>query len=116
MIAGEHDFTIEQGATFTRIVQWKNSAGNPVDLTDYTAAMKVRESYDTGTVLISLTTGGSGIVITAGTGVLTITISATVTASLDFDRAVYDLELDDGSGVKTRLLQGHVTLEKEATK
>ncbi len=116
MIAGRHDFTIEQGTTFTRNVQWKDSSGNPVDLTSYTAAMKIRESYDSGSALVSLTSGGGDITITAVTGTLTITISATATAALDFDRGVYDLELDDGSGVKTRLLEGHVTLAKEATK
>lgn len=116
MIAGVHDFTIEQGTTFTRLVQWKDSSGDPVDLSGYTAAMKIRESYDSGTVLVSLATGSSGITITAASGLLTIVISSTVTAALDFDRAVYDIELNDGSDVITRLLQGHVTLEKESTK
>ena len=33
MAAGKHSFTIEQGATTDFQIDWKDSSGNPVDLT-----------------------------------------------------------------------------------
>ena len=45
---------------------------------------------------------------------MTISMSATNTAALSFDHAVYDLELVSGS-VVDRIIQGRVKLAKEVT-
>ena len=117
MGAGRYDFTIEQGATFSRVVTWKDAAGTPINLTSYTAAMQIRETKDASSAIatsagisptITLTLGGAA-------GTITISISATVTAAFTFETAYYDLELTL-SGVVTRLLEGIVTLDKEVTR
>jgi len=116
MGAGTYNFTIEQGATFKRIMTWKDSNGNPINLTGYTARMQVRTAKDSPNVILTLDTDTNGGITLGGvSGTITIEISASKTASLDFKTAVYDLELEkDGSVV--RLLEGSVTLSKEVTK
>ena len=39
MPAGRYSFNIEQGATLDIEVQYKDSSGNPIDLTDYSGRM-----------------------------------------------------------------------------
>ncbi|MCC6475110.1 MAG: hypothetical protein IT514_15355, partial [Burkholderiales bacterium] len=90
----------------------------PVDLTGSTARMQIRpyvESPDAD-ILLSLTTANGGISLGGANGTISLLASAAATAALDFDTAVYDLEVIDGSGLVTRLLSGMVTLSKEVTR
>jgi len=115
MSAGIYNFEIEQGATFTRTIVYQDSAGNPVNLTGYTARTQGRATYQSNAYLFSLTSSpAAGITITPLVGQIDITISATDTGNLPVG-GVYDLEIVNGS-VVTRLLQGSFTLSSEATR
>jgi hypothetical protein len=124
MAAGRYSFIIEQGSTFTRQIQYLDSTGNPVDLTDYSARMQIRQSHDSATTIVSLSTtvgdDGSGLVLTPASGTIDITISATSSSLLTFGgEAVFDLEIYSGSGASTyvkRLVEGKVKLSKEVTR
>lgn len=112
-MAGKYDIVIEQGATFSRVITWKDASGTPVDLTGYSARMEVRNSVASGQPILALTSG-QGITLGGTAGTITLSISAVDTAALDFSNARYDLELVQGSNVK-RLLKGTVTLDREYT-
>lgn len=111
MLAGVLNLTIEQGATFTQRLTWKVD-GVAVNLTGYTARMKVRERLNEPAI-ISLTTG-SGIVLGGAAGTVDITISAANTALLNYGKYIYDLELVNGATV-TRLVKGKITVDPEVT-
>jgi selenophosphate synthetase-related protein len=115
MAAGVYDITIEQGATFTMSLTWKDSTGSPVNLTGYTARMQVRENYESDSTLVSLTSSGGDIVLGGALGTIAVTIAATATQLLQLDEAVYDLELVNGATV-TRLLQGKAIISREVTR
>lgn len=87
----------------------------PKDLTNWSARMHIREELD-DTVTIHEMVSPTDIDISLNDAKITMTISATDTAAFDFDAAVYDLELIDGSGNVTRLLEGEVELIKEVTR
>ena len=87
----------------------------PKNLISWTARMDIRDNLDDATTLVSLTSP-SDIVINITTAEIQILISASVTAGLDFDEGVYDLELEDGSGNVTRLIEGNVAFIKEVTR
>ena len=87
----------------------------PKALAGWTARMDIRDSIDDTTTLVSLTSP-SDIVIDTNTAEIQILITASVTAALDFDQGVYDLELEDGSGNVTRLIKGDVAFSKEVTR
>jgi hypothetical protein len=80
--------------------------------------MKVRES--TGGTIISSTESGDSpkntlsIALAASGNNIIVTMTAANTAALDFDNAVYDLELVAGAAVD-RIIEGRVFLSKEIT-
>jgi len=88
----------------------------PKGLTGYIARMSIRENIDDTTAILELTSAGGDITITLANAAVTVTISATVTATLDFEEAFFDLELEDTGGVVTRLVEGKVLLSDEVTR
>ena len=111
MSAGIYNFTLNQGATFTRQLTVKEN-NSPLNLTKHTAAMQLRSTYDSATVALSMTAA----VINATQGILSISATATATAALEEGIYVYDLEITTSAGVVTRLLQGQVTVSPEVTR
>lgn len=115
MAAGTYNLTIEQGVTLSRLMTWRDSNNALVNLTGYTARAKVKASYASSTALLTLTTENGGISLGGVAGTITLSATAATTASLDFFKGVWDLELISSGGLVTRLLQGTCTLSKEAT-
>lgn len=114
MIApGDLDLTMYQGATFTYQFTW-NVDGSPVNLSGYTARMKVRKSVRSPDVVLSLT-DGAGLTLGGAAGTIAVSVSATDTAATPSGLYAYDLELDSGGEV-TRLLQGTFTVDGEVTR
>lgn len=111
MQPGKYDFTIYQGATLSKVLTWKDSSGNVINLTGYTAAMQIRDEHGALILDVGLLTGG--LVINGTAGTVTITIPAATTSTLAFDSAKYDLKLSTSTA--TRLLEGAVTLSKQVT-
>lgn len=117
MSAGLYTLNIDQGATLSLVLTWKDSDGNLVNLTGYTARMTLRPTYSSSTTILSLTTANSRISLGGVAGTITLTVDATTTAALSAPQSgVYDLELVSGSGVVTRLIQGTFNVSPEATR
>lgn len=87
----------------------------PVDLSNYTARMQIRKKLKDADVLLTLTTENGGIVLNNTTKTITINITATQTAALTFNSAVYDLEFIN-SGIVTRFAEGNLLLQQEVTR
>ena len=89
----------------------------PKNLLNYTARMQIREELDDTTVILELTSPDD-ITISLEDAKITMTIDSDVTAGLEFETAVYDLELLDDSvpPVVTRLVAGEIELCKEVTR
>lgn len=112
---GTLNLTLPQGATWDVSLTWNDSDGLPVNLSGYTAAMQVRESYTDAVTVVSLT-AGSGITLGGTAGTIGITVGAATTAGVAAGNYVYDLELVSGGGVVTRLVQGSVVVTPEVTR
>ena len=128
MAAGKYSFAIEQGSTVDFEIAYKDSNGNPIDLTDYQARMQIRPSKGSDTVYLTLSSSyaadGTGLHMSGSddlnpptSGTIGIYISANTSSLLDFNEAVYDLEIVTGSTypVVTRLIEGSIRLLKEVT-
>jgi hypothetical protein len=115
MAATTYDILIEQGATYSQVISYKES-GVAINLTGYTARMQVRATLEAASTLVELTTANSRIALGGTAGTISLTISATDTAALTSGRGVYDLELVSGSGIVTRLLQGVATISRNVTR
>ena len=115
MTAGIYNATIDQGATWSVTVTYTDSAGAPINLTGYTAALQVRQQYSSADADLTLTSPSNGIVITGATGTVVITMTAAQTAALAEGYYVYDVELTLGT-YKDRLIQGQLTVAPEVTR
>jgi hypothetical protein len=115
---GVWNVNIYAGATFDRTI----SLGTAYDLTGYDARLMARESYPGTAVMISMGTADGSIVVGGTAGTVRLIQTATQTAALGSAAGyvtanyVYDLELESGGGEVTRLLQGVISIQPEATR
>lgn len=87
----------------------------PVDISEYTARMQIREKLASTTVLHELTTENYGVILDNTNKTITLNISAADTANFTFKSAVYSLELVNGD-VVVPFIYGNLTLESEVTR
>lgn len=136
MPARDRNFIIEKGADFQRQLYLK--PGPDADIRDFTARMQVRATTSSEAFLLELTTANDK--ITCDYGVVTLNLTAAMTAAIDTSTlttkgkltepaaagelpfegegklAVYDLELESPAGIVTRYLQGKVVIVDNVTR
>lgn len=123
MLAGAYNFTIEQGTSFTRLIEIEYPDPDdltvfiPFDLTGYSASMQIRRTIDSATPQITLTDSNGRIEIQSASvaNAIRLTLSPEETALVETD-GVYDIEIEDNSGVVSRILKGTVTLSRQVTR
>lgn len=111
MAAGKLNIFVEQGATWTRTLELKDSESNPINITGKTFRGQIRKSAADPNILAAFTfsiTSGSG-------GVVQATLSATTTTAIPGQNCVYDMEMVDGSTV-TRILEGVAFISPNVTR
>lgn len=130
MSAGIYNLTIEQGTDWRLLFVWKDSAGDPHDLTDYSARLQIRETIDSKLTLLSASTDDDTILLGGADGWVEINFSENLTKAVKINPAlfglwqdgkegalfVYDLEIIDATGKVRRLLQGAVFFIPEVTR
>jgi hypothetical protein len=112
-MADAYELRIRQGATETVAFTFAS-----LDLTGFSARMKGKKRHDSTTNVFSLTTGGGGLSLTAGSNsVVTATLAATTTAAMDAPATgVWDLEcFNTTTGVVHRDVQGVFLVDREVT-
>ena len=130
-MSNKHNFTIKQGKTFERRIQYQLN-GEWFDLTDYEARMQIRPQYNSATVYCNLSSSigidGTGLnltpvsgssVLPRSSGSIGITISAHSSSQFTWKEAFFDLEIYSGSGVNQyvrEILRGNVQVLPEVTK
>lgn len=115
-MAERANWEMEQGARFQRTLTYKDDNGNAIDLTGYSVRMDIRERKDKTSPIIHDVDAAGQITITDATGgEITIDIPDSDTAGFSFGVGWYDVEIVDGSGNVTRLVQGRINLDREVT-
>lgn len=123
MSAATYNFTIEQGATFSKVINWKDSAGAGINLTGYTITGKIKRKTSDQTALATFTATLANQGTNPGQFTLSLTAAQTEalptvtgpTAQKALLECVYDIEATTGTTVY-RLLEGIVSISPEATK
>jgi len=125
LTANKYNLEIWQGATFAMTITVKDANNAVQNLTNYTARMQLRTSYDAAAATESLTTSNGEISIIGAEGNLTLILAATRTANIPVDLTngkppkttyVYDLELVDAANNVSKLLYGDVSVYGEVTR
>ena len=99
------NLTIDQGSTFAANLQYVTNSKIPVDLTGYTIRSQMRKSYKSANASAAFTTS----VITAESGNIQLSLTASITANLKYGRYVYDAKANVGN-VSVKIFEGIVTV------
>jgi hypothetical protein len=114
-MAGQKNFEVDQNATFTFVLDYKDNDGNAIDLTGASAKMQVRDAKGGTKLAVTLTSPSGGIVIDQPNGKLTIKMTPTQTNKLFYPKSSYDVMVVDSNGNKIKLLEGFMTLNRSVT-
>jgi len=112
-MSGSLDLTIEQGATFSRVITIKDNSNVAVDITSDTFAGQVRKRHQSASTEAAF----SFTITDAANGEVTATISSTDTAAMTPGDFVYDIEWTQASDSSvTRLLEGVARVTPQVTR
>lgn len=116
MSAVKLNLQIEQNASFSKVLVWKNSAQRPINLNGFTAKMQIRaEANQISPLILELSTANSRIVIDALQGKITLKIEQSVLQAITVKSAFYDLLVTDSLGKVARLVEGQVKFSSGLT-
>jgi hypothetical protein len=107
---------IEKGATWRHSLIWNDSNGQPINLTDCTAKMQVRETVESASFLLELSTENNRITITPSIGKMDFYIAAADTDALIGAGGLYDLEIYFLNSDTVRLCYGVVMFSEQITR
>jgi|TARA_R110000764_G_scaffold61494_1_gene131011 hypothetical protein len=104
------NLTVDQGSSFLAYVDVTDSSGNALDLNGYTVAGQIRKTYSSLTAV-----SFSASVSNALGGTISLGLSDTVTNAMKPGRYVYDVEILNSNGTRTRVLEGQVEVTPGVT-
>jgi hypothetical protein len=107
------NLTIQKGSTWTQSIRWLSS-GEVVNITGFTARMKIKKNYYSSVVALELTTQNNRILLGGELGTIEIGLTASETEQLVPGKYVYDLELINGNSI-INLMNGQITVLNEVT-
>lgn len=105
------EFTVEAGADFNTVIDLKDAAGGTLNLSGFQTAAQMRKSHYSNTAI-----NFSVSVTDASVGQITMTMSSAVSANVTPGRYVYDVLITSGTGIKTRIIEGIVTVLPSVTR
>lgn len=108
-MASKVNILIDQGATFNTSYTFVNDIDEPIDFTYYTANSQMRKSYTSSkSYAFDVSLNSNGMII--------LSMSSNTTNSIVAGRYLYDLEVQDLNGVRSRLVEGIVTVTPQITR
>tara|TARA_R100001377_G_scaffold44329_1_gene25246 strand:+ start:1200 stop:1532 length:333 start_codon:yes stop_codon:yes gene_type:complete len=110
-MATRSDMIIDQGSTFSTVVTVTDTDGSVVNLTGYTANSQIRKHATSSgaTATFGISNGGTN-------GQLTLSLAHANTSAITAGRYVYDVEVTSGANVRSRVVEGIVTVTPEITR
>ena len=102
---------IHQGETFYRAVLFQDENGKVIDLSGFSAEMKIKEDFSD-----AVPAAEAAVTIVPTEGKIYLNIGSEVTAGLDLGRYVYDFMMKDAAGNKTLYFGGFLDILATVTK
>lgn len=107
-MAAVHNLYIDQGADFSAEIGIYDDSNLPWNLTGYTGSAKIKKSYYSSTsVNFNVTVNANGTV--------SLSLPSSTTITLEQGRYLYDVVIASNAGVKTRVIEGIVTINPGVT-
>jgi len=108
------DLCLYRSDNFNHQIIWQDDAGDPIDLTNYTARMQARKSVGNSTVLMTAT-DTDGLVLGGAAGTIDIQLDPSKTDINNVDN-VYDLQVTSPVAFVTTLIQGEFKVIQDVTR
>lgn len=105
------DLDIDQGSDFVATMDLQNDDETPMNLTGFSVYSQFRKSY-----MSSIGHTFECQVVNASLGKISLTLSGSYSSSIRAGRYLYDVEIISQNGVKTRVVEGIITINPEITK
>ena len=102
---------IDQGTDYSITVDVTDSAGDTLDLSNYTASAQIRKTYTSTCVSETFST-----TISELAGQVTLSLTDTQTSGLEGGRYVYDLNITSNGGVTSRVIEGQAIVTPGVTR
>lgn len=106
------ELTLDQGTTFETSVSLANDDQTAINVTGYSFSSQIRKSYYSTNAVANLTVT----VVDASTGNVKLSMTAANTANVKAGRYLYDLLMTDTGGIKTRVIEGVITVTPQVTR
>lgn len=110
-MAAFSELAVEQGATFSTVINIEDTAGTALNLYAYSANSMMRKSYYSSSYN-TITATVTGI----ANGEVTLSMTAANTANLTPGRYVYDVIITSPTNVVTRVVEGIVNVLPSVTR
>lgn len=108
-------FTIDMGSDVAIQLELVDTSGNPKDLTDYSAAAKMKRNYNSD----SADTTDFAVAIEPTNGIVTLSLTNVQTDALRVGNYVYDAEISyvdsNGATIVERILEGKIRVSPSVT-
>jgi hypothetical protein len=105
------DLDIDQGSNFVVTMDLQNDNGTPMNLTGFQVYSQFRKSY-----MSAIGHNFTAQILSATTGKIQLTLTGTYSSSIRAGRYLYDVEIISQNNIKTRVVEGIVTINPEITK
>lgn len=112
-MSAEYNFTITAFADYTFTAEYKDSDGQAIDITGYSAFMQIRKTFSTPAAL-SLS-DGDGLTIDGTAGEVAIHFTGEQTGQLIKGPWLYNLFVVSQDGYRTELIKGTISIAPSAT-
>lgn len=109
-MAIKSNIIIDQGTDYEVTLNVRDANNAVTNLTGYSGAAQLRKSYT------SLTAHNFNVAVSANTGEVTLSMNSATTNTITPGRYVYDCELTSADNIKSRLVQGIVTITPQVTR
>lgn len=104
------NIVIDQGADFSTTINLSDEDGNVINLSGFTGAAQMRKHYS------SVTKYDFDVEVNSSTGEVTLSMTADQTDNIPAGRYVYDCELTDSNDIRSRIVEGIVTVTPGVTR
>lgn len=108
-------FTIDMGSDVAIQLELVDTSGNPKDLTNYSAAAKMKRNYNSD----SADTTDFAVAIEPTNGIVTLSLTNVQTDALRVGNYVYDAEISyvdsNGATIVERILEGKIRVSPSVT-
>lgn len=108
-MAAKVNIVIDQGTTFNTTYTIHDAVDEPINFTGYTANSQIRKFYTSSNsypFTVAMTSDGQ----------VSLSMTANQTGNIAAGRYVYDVEVESGSGVRSRIVEGIVTITPQVTR